>query len=67
MAAPYLVFELLRGKMLQERMDDGPLPVQEAVHIATELARGARPRPLRRRGAPGSQALERLRHDREGR
>ena len=37
---PYLVFELLRGKTLQERIEDGPLPVQEAVHIATEVARG---------------------------
>ena len=37
---PYLVFELLHGKTLQERMDDGPLPVGEAVHIATEVARG---------------------------
>jgi TolB-like protein/Flp pilus assembly protein TadD len=37
---PYLVFELLRGKTLQERIDDGPLPVQEAVHIATDVARG---------------------------
>jgi tetratricopeptide (TPR) repeat protein len=39
-SGPYLVFELLRGKTLQERMDDGPMPVQEAVHIATEVARG---------------------------
>ena len=37
---PYLVFELLRGKTLQERMDEGPMPVQEAVHVATEVARG---------------------------
>jgi serine/threonine protein kinase len=37
---PYLVFEFLRGKTLQERMDDGPLPVHEAVHVATEVARG---------------------------
>jgi hypothetical protein len=37
---PYLVFELLRGKTLQERMDDGQMPVQEVVHIATEVARG---------------------------
>ena len=39
-SGPYLVFELLRGKTLQERMDDGPMPVQEAVHIATDVARG---------------------------
>jgi TolB-like protein/tetratricopeptide (TPR) repeat protein len=37
---PYLVFEFLRGKTLQERMDDGLIPVQEAVHVATEVARG---------------------------
>jgi len=37
---PYLVFEFLRGKTLQERMEDGPLPVQEAVHVAVEVARG---------------------------
>ncbi len=37
---PYLVFELLRGKTLQERLDDGPLPVREAVHVAVEVARG---------------------------
>jgi TolB-like protein/Tfp pilus assembly protein PilF len=37
---PYLVFELLRGKTLQERIDDGPMPVQEAVNVAVEVARG---------------------------
>jgi serine/threonine protein kinase len=37
---PYLVFEFLRGMTLEERMRDGPLPVQEAVHVATEVARG---------------------------
>ena len=37
---PYLVFEFLRGKTLQERMVDGPMPVHEAVHVATEVARG---------------------------
>jgi TolB-like protein/Tfp pilus assembly protein PilF len=37
---PYLVFELLRGKTLEARMDDGQMPVQEAVHVATEVARG---------------------------
>ena len=34
------MFELLRGKTLDLRIDEGPLPVQEAVHIATEVARG---------------------------
>jgi TolB-like protein/Flp pilus assembly protein TadD len=37
---PYLVLELLRGKTLDRRIEGGPLPVQEAVHIATEVARG---------------------------
>jgi TolB-like protein/Tfp pilus assembly protein PilF len=37
---PFLVFELLRGKTLDLRMEEGPVPVQEAVHIATEVARG---------------------------
>ncbi len=39
-AGPYLVFELLRGKTLDLRIEEGPLPVQEAVHIATEVTRG---------------------------
>jgi tetratricopeptide (TPR) repeat protein len=37
---PFLVFELLRGKTLDLRIEEGPLPIQEAVHIATEVARG---------------------------
>ena len=37
---PFLVFELLRGKTLDLKIEEGPLPVQEAVHIATEVARG---------------------------
>jgi eukaryotic-like serine/threonine-protein kinase len=37
---PFLVFELLRGKTLDLRIEEGPLPVQEAVHIATEVAHG---------------------------
>ena len=37
---PFLVFELLRGKTLDLRIEEGLLPVQEAVHIATEVARG---------------------------
>jgi tetratricopeptide (TPR) repeat protein len=37
---PYLVFELLRGRTLEERMDGGPLPVEQAVHVAAEIARG---------------------------
>jgi TolB-like protein/Flp pilus assembly protein TadD/predicted Ser/Thr protein kinase len=37
---PFLVFELLRGKTLDLKIEEGPLPVQEAVHIAIEVARG---------------------------
>jgi TolB-like protein len=37
---PFLVFELLRGKTLDLRTEEGPLTVQEAVHVATEVARG---------------------------
>ena len=37
---PYLVFELLRGKTLEERMKEGRLPVEQAVHVAVEIARG---------------------------
>jgi serine/threonine-protein kinase len=37
---PYLVLELLKGRTLQQRLDEGPLPVAEAVHIAVEVARG---------------------------
>jgi len=37
---PYLVFELLRGRTLERRLLDGPLPVREAVHVAVEVARG---------------------------
>jgi TolB-like protein/tetratricopeptide (TPR) repeat protein len=37
---PFLVFELLRGRALDLRIEEGSLPVQEAVHVATEVARG---------------------------
>ncbi len=37
---PYLVFELLRGKTLDLRLEEGAMPVQEAVHVAAEVARG---------------------------
>jgi TolB-like protein/Flp pilus assembly protein TadD len=37
---PYLVLELLRGTTLHERSGRGPLPVPEAVRIASEIARG---------------------------
>ncbi len=37
---PYLVFELLRGQTLQQRLDAGPLPAGEALRVALEVARG---------------------------
>ncbi|HET8733620.1 MAG TPA: protein kinase, partial [Anaeromyxobacteraceae bacterium] len=37
---PFLVFEFLRGSTLQARMNGGALPVRDAVHVATEIARG---------------------------
>jgi len=37
---PYLVFELLQGGTLEQRLLQGDLPVREAVHVAAEVARG---------------------------
>jgi tRNA A-37 threonylcarbamoyl transferase component Bud32 len=38
--APYLVTELLEGRSLRARLDEGKLSVKEAVRIAIEVARG---------------------------
>jgi eukaryotic-like serine/threonine-protein kinase len=38
--APYLVTELLSGKTLRERLQQGRLPLRKAVEIAVQLARG---------------------------
>ena len=35
---PYLVLEMLRGRTLAERLEGGPLPVREAVHMARDVA-----------------------------
>ncbi len=37
---PYLVLELLRGRTLGQRLEDGPVTTLEAVRIATEVAKG---------------------------
>jgi serine/threonine-protein kinase len=37
---PYLILELLRGATLEERLGQGPIPVHEAVRLATEIAKG---------------------------
>jgi TolB-like protein len=37
---PYLVFELLQGGTLEQRLLQGDLPVRETVHVAVEVARG---------------------------
>ncbi len=38
-AGPYLVLELLRGQTLAARLARGPMPVNEVVHVATQVAR----------------------------
>jgi len=37
---PYLVEELLQGESLRARLDRGPVPVREAIGIATQVAHG---------------------------
>ena len=37
---PYLVLELLRGRTLEARTREGPMPVRDAVHVAVEVAKG---------------------------
>jgi eukaryotic-like serine/threonine-protein kinase len=37
---PYLVLELLRGQTLADRLDQGSIPLREALRIAVEIARG---------------------------
>ena len=37
---PYLVLELLRGRPLSEQLEQGRLPVRDALHLATEIAKG---------------------------
>ncbi len=37
---PYLVLELLRGRTLAQRLEQGPLTVREALRVAVEVAKG---------------------------
>jgi eukaryotic-like serine/threonine-protein kinase len=37
---PYLVLELLRGETLAKRLEQGPVPVREALRIGVEVAKG---------------------------
>jgi tetratricopeptide (TPR) repeat protein len=37
---PYLVLELLRGQPLADRLEQGPIPVREALRIGVETAKG---------------------------
>lgn len=37
---PYLVMELLQGSTLAQRLASGPLPREEALHVARQVARG---------------------------
>ena len=37
---PYLILELLRGRTLAERLEQGPLPAREALGFGIEIAKG---------------------------
>jgi eukaryotic-like serine/threonine-protein kinase len=41
---PFLVSECLEGESLRSRVEKGPLPVDQAVAIAVQVARGTAPR-----------------------
>ena len=36
----YLVLELLRGRTIADRLQEGPLPPRQALHVAVQVARG---------------------------
>src|SRR5512140_2262469 len=37
---PYVVLELLEGKTLRDRLNEGPVPVAKAVEMGQQVARG---------------------------
>ena len=37
---PYIVFELLQGQTLRERLEPGPLPARKAIEYAVQIAHG---------------------------
>ncbi len=37
---PYLVMELLRGRTLAERLDQGPMTIREALRVGVEVSKG---------------------------
>lgn len=37
---PYLVMEVVEGNTLTDRLDEGPIPVEEALRICAQIARG---------------------------
>jgi tetratricopeptide (TPR) repeat protein len=39
-AGPFLVLELLQGRTLADRLDQGPIPLAEALEVAVQVARG---------------------------
>jgi len=39
-SAPYIVSELLQGKNLRQRLEEGPIPVPEAANYALQIAHG---------------------------
>ncbi len=51
-SGPYLVFELLRGQSLAERLRSGPLPLDQVIDVGHRRLPGAGPRPRRRRHPP---------------
>src|SRR3984957_1107416 len=42
-SVPYIVSELLEGKNLRQRLEEGPIPVREAADYALQIAHGLTP------------------------